>query len=132
MPLIQWNHELRFGVPIIDDEHETLIGLLNDLYDAMERGIGQERVKDVFAEVMRYADLHFQHEESLFSTTAYPHKEAHIHEHSRMMQVLMDIRETLNEGRNELAQNALSRMLVDWLIKHTQDMDAGYLPYIKT
>ncbi len=42
MPLIQWNESFSVNVVEIDKQHQKLVGMINDLYDAMHQGKGND------------------------------------------------------------------------------------------
>lgn len=121
---------MLFGVPIIDEEHQMLVRHLNTLYDAVKEERGHEVLEKVFKDVKSYADFHFSHEVELFSKTDYPDKQLHVREHSDLTAKLEDIHTNLCRGGVEDVSLHLMRFLLDWLIKHTQDTDTGYVPYL--
>ena len=42
MALLNWSSELSVGIPKIDQQHQKLVGFLNELYDAMQAGKGRD------------------------------------------------------------------------------------------
>jgi hemerythrin len=38
MSFVNWSDDLSVHVTLIDDQHKTLDGILNDIYDAMQLG----------------------------------------------------------------------------------------------
>ena len=38
MAFIQWNPSFSVNVKILDEQHQMLVKMINDLYDAMEQG----------------------------------------------------------------------------------------------
>lgn len=91
MAFFEW--EARFSVRIsdIDQQHQRLIGLINQLYAAIERAnrlatLGSvmselETVSSVLDELIAYADYHFTTEEEYMREHAYPAYERHCQEH---------------------------------------------------
>ena len=67
MPLIAWDQGFSVGVGSIDEQHKKLIGLLNDLHDAMRFGKGRDVLGKVLAELIDYTAYHFRTEEGLFA-----------------------------------------------------------------
>ena len=66
MALIQWSSSLSVKVKQIDDEHQKLIKLINDLNDAMRVGKGKEALGKIINELVNYAAVHFNTEERYF------------------------------------------------------------------
>jgi hemerythrin len=121
---------MKFGLPLIDEEHEHLVSLINRLYAAVQEGNNPTAVQSVFDEVKSYADFHFGHEVILFTPTDYPHKALHIREHAELAQRIVALEEVVRIHDMEKAGSELMHFLLDWLIKHTQDTDAKYVPYL--
>ena len=44
MPLMTWTEKLSVGVGVLDEDHKRLVGMVNELYDAMQAGHGKETV----------------------------------------------------------------------------------------
>jgi len=65
MPLMEWNERLSVGVASIDAEHKRLVGMLNELYDAMQARHSQEALGKVLDGLINYTASHFKHEEPL-------------------------------------------------------------------
>jgi hemerythrin len=38
MPLMTWTPKLSVGVAVLDEDHKKLVGMVNELYDAMQAG----------------------------------------------------------------------------------------------
>ncbi|MDX9689167.1 MAG: hypothetical protein EOM37_07195 [Proteobacteria bacterium] len=130
MPLIHWKSDMKLGIPIIDEEHERLVLLINRLYGAAQDGDKPSVVQSVFDEMKGYADCHFEHEVKLFSLTDYPDKLAHIREHAELSERIVALESVVRQNDMEKAGSELMHFLLDWLIKHTQDSDAKYVPYL--
>lgn len=131
MPLIEWSSALSIGVTLIDEEHQKLIGYLNRLSDAMAEGQEKKIMTETVADLMAYTNYHFNHEEDLFSSTAYPSIDRHKAEHSRLLKRLFDIQGKLRLGQAEDVSLELLIFLKEWLLQHIQETDLGYVPYLK-
>ena len=44
MSLIQWSDEYSVMVREMDDQHKTLVGMINDLHEAMKSGKGKDKM----------------------------------------------------------------------------------------
>lgn len=132
MSLIAWNDRLLVGVQAIDADHKRLVGLLNDLYDAIERGVGQEIVGEVLRELEDYTRGHFAREEALFLQTAYPGAAAHRQEHAGMCAWVEDMQTAWREGRLGAPSLRLVNHLKDWLFDHILGIDQQIVPFLRT
>ena len=68
MPLFVWNDSYSVKVAELDNQHKKLIGLINQLYDAMKEGKGKDVLEVIFTELIEYTKNHFSAEEN---TTAH-------------------------------------------------------------
>jgi hemerythrin len=72
MELIKWKDVFSVKVSEVDNQHKKLIGLINQLYDAMRVGKGREVLGSVLTELVNYTIYHFSTEERLFREYGYP------------------------------------------------------------
>lgn len=130
MSLIAWNDRLLVGVPIIDSDHKRLISLLNDLFNAIERGDGRDFVGHVLDELHDYTHGHFAREEALFMKTPYPAAAAHRNEHDRMRAWVAEIEAAWREGTLGAPSLVLISRLKDWLFDHILGVDQQMVPFL--
>ena len=65
MTLFLWKKSYEIDVPEIDVQHRRLVGLINELSDAMMQQEGYRTVSHVIDELIEYVVLHFSKEERL-------------------------------------------------------------------
>ena len=133
MELIKWDESHSVGIDIFDEEHEILVGYINNLQKSIDAEDGEKRVKDLFYELVDYAFVHFDHEEELFKDSDYPQseQEAHIREHDNLKERLEEIKQKVSDGDVSSLSDDLMAYLVEWLVKHAQGVDIRYVPYLK-
>ena len=71
MALIPWTEELSVGIPAIDEQHQKLITLINELHRAIESGKGHEKLERIVDELLVYTREHFGYEEGIFTRVNY-------------------------------------------------------------
>jgi hypothetical protein len=49
MALYDWNESYSVGVKTMDDQHKKLIGMINQLHDAMKEGKGSSEIGSVLS-----------------------------------------------------------------------------------
>ena len=54
MPLMNWTDKLSVGVAVIDDDHKKLVGMVNELYDAMQSGRGKDSLGRILDGLVQY------------------------------------------------------------------------------
>ena len=84
MPLLTWNDTYSVNAPAMDAQHKHLIKLLNDLHDGMIRRAGNEVLRPVLDELIKYTRAHFADEERAMELAGYPHLAQHKAEHKAL------------------------------------------------
>lgn len=72
MAFIEWSDALSVHVPVIDNEHRQLIGIINSLYNAIENKKEDITTEETMEQLMGYIRTHFVTEERLMSQYQYP------------------------------------------------------------
>jgi len=131
MPLMAWNDKLSVGVAVIDDDHKILLGMANELYDAILARRGKEIVGDILDQLVSYTQFHFAREEQFFASTGYPDAARHTKVHEALTKQVLDIQDRHNRGTQTLTLEAMT-FLNDWLFDHILGADAKYGPYLNS
>jgi len=87
MKKIKWKDSWNIGIDIIDDQHKTLMNLLNRIIDK------DVDSKELLIELVNYSGKHFSDEESLMFKKNYPEDDFNYHreEHKNFTDLLLDI-----------------------------------------
>jgi hemerythrin-like metal-binding protein len=138
MSLIEWNDE-KYSTSIerFDRQHQELFRLLNDLYEAMERGEAQEEVGDTLRELEEYTEYHFGDEEAFMQECRFADNCSEcFHDHRKMH---AEFAETVSQFRQKHEDGDFISMDVlefarDWLDAHIagDDQDQSYGEYFLT
>lgn len=120
------------GVPEMDRQHQKLINIANDLYDALNRNEGTELLRGILDELTEYTVKHFGDEEKLMNDLGYPQLEAHKKEHEELTAQVIDFHEKVNRGKSSDFQGVTEVMsfLQDWLIDHIAVSDMKYAEFM--
>ncbi len=129
--LLQWSEALEVGHPIIDYDHQMLIGLVNELDRAVQMGQGAEKVAQVLDRLSQDIETHFAREEKLFEQTAYPLVEKHKQHHRDIENLVRTFQAAYEENPASIDLNKLLKFLKEWLMKHIGKLDKGYAPYVE-
>ncbi len=119
--MFQWTPDYAVGVPQIDQEHQRLFQMAEEMHQAMLEGKGEAILEDLLSRLVKYTIHHFAHEERLMERIGYPDYRQHQIEHAelcskvRRMQDRSDL-ETIPPGE-------ILRFLGDWLKYHTTTSD---------
>lgn len=128
MALIQWNESLSVNVAEIDHQHQVLIGMINELHEAMRLGKGKEVLGKIIQGMVNYTATHFKTEEKYFDLFGYPAAEAHKQEHATFIRKVSEFRDGFEAGKLGLSLEVMN-FLSDWLQKHIKGSDQRYGPW---
>jgi hemerythrin len=129
MPFSEWSDEFSVGVDEIDREHKRLLGVLNDLHDAVQAGEAREVLGKVMDELLLYVAYHFAHEEELFLRTDYPGFERHRLQHRALTITVKEIYEDFQLSDSEALPRQVLLFLKNWLYDHIMGSDRAFGVY---
>ena len=126
MPLMQWNDRLSVGVERFDGEHQKLVGMLNELSDAMQAGKGNESLGHILKELVQYTVVHFAHEEEDMDKYGYPDAAEHKKIHRELEGQAADVQKKFEAGASATLSFEVLNFLKNWLLKHIQVTDKKF------
>ena len=127
MSLITWDDKFSVDIGEVDQQHQRLVDIINELHDAMKAGQGKNVLGKILLELIQYTGSHFAAEEKYFIEFKYPDAEAHKKEHVYFVQKVLDFKEEFEQGRMTVSIELLY-FLRDWLMKHIKVSDKKYAP----
>lgn len=130
MPLFIWKPSYEIGVLELDHDHRQLVGLINELYEAMKIGHGYELINQLIDRLLKYSAEHFANEEGFMRASNYPHLEAHAREHDEFRSRIGEMDRDRREGQLLPSTEMLS-FLCDWLKTHILESDKDVGRFIK-
>jgi len=128
--ILQWTPELALHDAVVDQEHQALFDTINRLHAAMLVGHGRDALRPLLADVMRYTDYHFRHEEKLMAGGHYPQLPAHIQMHKELQRQVTAIAERFEQGENTITIEFVI-FLSQWLTNHVMVEDRKFGEYVQ-
>ncbi len=128
MAFLLWKDQYSVGVEEMNRQHQKLIGMINDLHDAMSQGKGSSVLQDLLGRMSDYTSEHFKSEEELMSKYNYPGLDAQIQAHKAFVEKIHDFQQKFSKGQILLSLEVMS-FLRDWLIQHIGKMDKEYADF---
>jgi hemerythrin len=128
MALIQWNGGLNVGVIEIDKQHQKLVGMINDLNDAMKQGKGKDILGEIINGLANYTVTHFRIEEKYFDQFGYPDTNNHKKEHLNFTKKVTEFKDRFDKGKIGLSIEIMN-FLSNWLQNHIKRVDKKYGPF---
>jgi hemerythrin-like metal-binding protein len=129
--LLSWNAQFSVGVPEIDVQHQRIVALINELYDAIESGESEAAVNRTLHALVDYTQTHFLFEERLMREAGYPDYADHVAMHEGLVLKVADLAEMNRQDGSVKLGNVLIGFLYDWLTHHILEHDKLYVPYLK-
>ena len=127
MALLTWSDKYSVGVKTIDAQHANLVGILNELHDAMMKGQANDVTGTLLKKLVTYTRDHFVAEEALMTAAKYPALKEHIAKHRDLTKEV-----EAYVGRFERGEAAINTTLLnflrDWLTTHILKEDKAYGP----
>jgi hemerythrin-like metal-binding protein len=131
MPLFIWKPSYELNVPEIDVQHRRLVGLINELYEAMKDARGQDVLNHILDELQEYIQKHFETEERCMKKHAYPELDAHKAEHLRLGSQVLELSE-LRHHENKIPTPELMSFLCTWLREHLAGTDKKFGQFLES
>jgi len=127
-----WSDDLRVGFKAIDDQHKTLINIINKFQNALLSGEGAESIQSVVNFLELYTKVHFSTEEKYMEQFQYPNTDTHKQEHKKLIEYLADLKNKIKENPNNhnLALD-LNNKLKIWYAEHINKIDKHLGAFLK-
>jgi len=128
MAYLIWQHSLDTGIEEIDNQHKRIVEMINDLYDAQQKGDTKE-IRNVLVDLVDYTQSHFSFEETLMEDAGYRFSRAHKRVHELFIRRVEQYRIRFDAGENIIQE--LRDTLSRWLFSHIRSEDAAYSETVK-
>ena len=86
MAAITWKDFYSVGDASLDSQHQQIVGVINELFDAMEKKSTQQVVKPILDRLVKYTFEHFKSEEEAMAAVEYPDLIEHRAMHDKIRQ----------------------------------------------
>jgi len=115
MQPIEWDGSYDIGIEEIDVQHQQLVVIINQLYEAIITNSHEEVLNGLFNQLIDYTDYHFTTEEKYVKRLTQKDKRLHILQHQNFIEELSRIGRC---GVNQETAEHIWYFLSDWLISH--------------
>lgn len=129
MTYFNWDASYSVNVQVIDQQHQRLVGIINELYDAMKSGQAKQKLSGILDSLVEYTQVHFAYEEKLLETHDYPELWRHRKEHNDLVKQVLDFKQKYEQGTVALSVE-MGAFLKDWLVNHILKVDKRYSAYL--
>lgn len=130
MPIVVWSPKYRLGIKAVDDQHRSIVDLINRLHDSIKAGDAKRDMDEILRRMRDYALLHFAMEEKYMEEICYGGLEEHRAEHDVFRKKIPEFERSFHRGDLTVALEIM-RLLMDWLLRHIQAVDRKYAPLFR-
>ncbi|NCN04036.1 MAG: bacteriohemerythrin [Spirochaetales bacterium] len=122
---IKWSPAIAVNVEKFDQHHRNLVQMIDRVYQSMKGDQTNEKIKEIFDDLLDYTGYHFNAEESAFEYFGYEHCDDHKEMHRKLVAQATALRRELDEGKPMIAIE-VKEFLRDWIVNHIQKCDRLY------
>ncbi|MDJ0683804.1 MAG: bacteriohemerythrin [Alphaproteobacteria bacterium] len=126
MSYFQWKPEMSVGLTRLDDDHKSLIAIINRLAGSLGPDDGNSGVQQALTALLRYTEHHFGREEAVLRAVNYTALTQHRDEHKRFIRDLQELRADFATMEDTEQKQKLLDFLKDWLTHHILIEDMAY------
>jgi len=138
MTFFEWEDRFSVGVAEMDDQHQRLISLINELHESAQPD--RERnprtaaarelvtIASVLDKMIAYAYHHLEDEEAYMVELGYPGYDKHKRDHKEFTDRIRSFKSDFDEGRAVVSAEIM-QFLQDWWRSHILDADKEYGPF---
>ena len=127
--LVKWSSEYNLGVEAIDRQHESLVELVNQVWESIVFRADEAKVMEILGQLERYTVAHFAAEEAYMQMVNYPAFSEHkgIHE-AFIARIAAEKQAAMNGGQLTLG---LVSFLRQWLLEHILKTDKAFVEFTR-
>ena len=132
MPFFEWEDRFGVGINTIDQQHQRLFALINQLHDAIERCeqlatleavlCELDAVTATIGELIDYARYHFSTEEDYMRRYEYPDRLSHQAQHQQFVEEVQGYRKRFEQKKTRISPE-VADFLVNWWRTHILNSD---------
>lgn len=130
MAMLEWSDTLSVHVKEIDDQHKSLVDMVNTLHDSMTANKSKEVLAKIVSDMRQYSIVHFETEERYMDKYEYPEHEFHKSEHKDFIAKVVHVEEDYLADKISLSMDVLN-FLSSWLVTHISDTDIKMGEYLR-
>lgn len=121
MTWIKWDQTLELGHEAMDAEHRQLVGLVNQLANAIVNNLGKADYDALLDDLIAHTKAHFDTEEQLMAASSYPDAEEHRAIHAKLVKDALEYRAKFDASAEPSV--SLLYFFDQWLTRHILTSD---------
>ncbi|CAA7617563.1 bacteriohemerythrin [Magnetospirillum sp. SS-4] len=130
MAVISWSEMMSVGVPVLDDDHKTLVGFINLLQHSIGDPEEYVAVYSVLGALEDYCLHHFLREEKMMEAGRCPQLDQHHRTHEGFAETVRALKARYEEDQSSVRARDCLTFLNDWLVNHICTTDMNYRAWL--
>jgi len=126
MAFVDWNEKYTTHDKALDELHQRLFDIVNDLHKAILAKHGKEEIRRTIDRLIEHTQSHFALEERQMQACAYVHFQAHKEEHEKLLRKVGELDREFRQEQSNIAPDMLAFLVKEWLSGHVLSMDKDY------
>lgn len=128
---VKWNTQWACGNDLIDEQHEELLNLCNQLLEHFLSKSSQQEIHDSLEQFTAHVLNHFEDEEKLHSEMNYPDAQNHSLTHDVLVEKVMAFKQAFMDDKVN-PSSFFTFVMDEVILGHLLTEDVLYFPYVKT
>jgi hemerythrin-like metal-binding protein len=129
MKWISWGERQTTGHSGMDHAHKELVGLINELADAMEKSKPKEYCSNTLEQFIDLTKAHFLAEEQLMEQHRYPETEEHLALHAKLLADVLAFKASY-DASDAVESITLLVVLDSWLHRDIVEADKALADFV--
>jgi hemerythrin len=121
MTILEWDEWYETGILSIDHQHHNMFDALNRMHDAVSSGEGEAKVRRALDFLVDCTATHFREEEARLAAIDFP----------GLLNQVAEFNATYHADPTADNANRLAFFLVEWIVRHINEMDLRYIDAMK-
>ena len=130
MAHIQWKDRYNINYKEIDEQHRSLLAILNEMVDLLGQEPDGEQAAALFHRLCHYALDHFATEEGYMKAAGYAGLAGHRALHASFIDRLLELNQTFDSTDPRLLEETVE-FVKGWYLNHINQIDQEYVPTLK-
>ena len=132
MDKIIWDESFSVGNETLDNQHQNILRMINELIDNQQSNISSEKVTNILDDLMLYVRQHIDYEEVILEQLDYPEYSQHKSSHLLLQEQLAELmygasEQVLSHGKyDDNIPKEVLEFLMCWWQKHILVEDMKY------
>lgn len=131
MDKIEWKPEFSVGVAEIDEQHQKLYAIIDELQNAHRKSLDYKAILAILSQLVDYSDYHFRTEDNYMIEKSYPLFSSHRKEHLAYIKRTGEFITALEKDEATLSEDIL-KFLCEWWQNHIINSDLKYARYVRS